>query len=78
MGAARRRWQGLNLQNLSGTVASASTPWLNITPSVVGKMTLSTVLMACGMYYLASGRKEADVSRMITGAILTLLSIFVF
>lgn len=55
-----------------------SKPWLSITPQVMGKMALSTVLMAVGMYYLTTGRREASVSRMFSGAFLTLASVFLF
>jgi hypothetical protein len=53
-------------------------PWISVTPRVMGKMALSTVLMAIGMYYLTTGRREASVSRMFTGAVLTLASVFIF
>jgi hypothetical protein len=53
-------------------------PWLNVTPQVMGKMALSTVLMAVGMYYLTTGRREASVSRMFSGAFLALASVFIF
>lgn len=53
-------------------------PWLDITPRVMGEMAISTVLMAIGMYYLTTGRREASVSRMFTGAFLTLASVFLF
>lgn len=53
-------------------------PWLVITPKVLGKMSLSVVLMAVGMYYLTTGRREASVSRMFSGAFLTLASVFLF
>ncbi|MBI5246850.1 MAG: hypothetical protein HY923_06685 [Elusimicrobia bacterium] len=57
---------------------AAVKPWLTVTPAVAGRMALSTVLMAIGMYYLVSGRKEANVSRMFTGALLALASVFLF
>ena len=57
---------------------AASKPWLTVTPNVAGRMAVSTVLMAIGMYYLVSGRKEANVSRMFTGALLALASVFLF
>ena len=53
-------------------------PWLVITPKVMAKMSLSVVLMAIGMYYLTTGRREASVSRMFSGAFLTLASVFLF
>ncbi len=56
----------------------AAKPWITLTPKVVGKMALSTTLMAMGMFYLTTGRRDAEVSRMITGAILALASVFLF
>lgn len=53
-------------------------PWLDVTPRVMGKAALSTVLMVVGMYYLTTGRREASVSRMVTGAFLALASVFLF
>jgi hypothetical protein len=59
-------------------VNEGAKPWISVTPRVMGKMALSTVLMAIGMYYLTTGRREASVSRMFTGAFLTLASVFIF
>lgn len=53
-------------------------PWLAVTPRVMGKMALSIVLMAIGMHYLTTGRRDASVSRMFTGAFLALASVFLF
>ncbi|PIR15307.1 MAG: hypothetical protein COV48_15065 [Elusimicrobia bacterium CG11_big_fil_rev_8_21_14_0_20_64_6] len=53
-------------------------PWISITPLVMGKMALSTILMTTGMYYLTTGRRDGEMSRMISGAVMTLLSLFVF
>jgi hypothetical protein len=53
-------------------------PWIAVTPQIIGKMALSTMLMAIGMYYLVTGRRDAELSRMITGAVLSLLSVFIF
>ena len=58
--------------------SSKATPWLNVTPGVMGRTALSITLMAAGMYYLATGRKEADFGRMVTGAILSLASLACF
>lgn len=53
-------------------------PWLNITPAVALRVAGSTVLISVGMYYLTSGRKEANLDRMISGAVLCLLSLLTF
>ncbi len=59
-------------------MSAAAKPWLDVTPRIMGKAAASTVLMAVGMYYLTTGRREASVSRMFTGAFLTLASVFLF
>lgn len=58
--------------------AAKATPWLAITPNVMVKTSLSIVLMTAGMYYLATGRKEADLNRMLLGAGLSLASLFCY
>ena len=60
------------------TAVPAPAPWITLTPKVMGKMALSTMLMSMGMYYLTTGRRDADTSRMITGAVLSLSSVFIF
>ena len=44
-------------------------------PRYAAKFAVAIVLFSAGMHYLVSGRKEADLSRMITGALLTLASL---
>jgi hypothetical protein len=56
----------------------AAKPWLTLTPQLVSRTALSIAMIAIGMHYLVSGRKEADVKRMITGALLTIASVFLF
>jgi hypothetical protein len=58
--------------------AAPPQPWLAITPKVAIRVSLSTVLISVGMYYLVTGRREADLSRMWTGAVLCLLSLMTF
>lgn len=53
----------------------AATPAIRLTPQYVGKFAVAIVLFGAGMHYLVSGRKEADLGRMITGAVLTLASL---
>ena len=53
-------------------------PWLTITPTLMEKVAVSTVLISAGMFYLVSGRKEGNFSRMVAGALLTLASIFIY
>lgn len=56
-------------------MTEAAKPWLAVTPRLMGKAAVSTVLMAVGMYYLTSGRREGSVSRMFSGALLTVASV---
>jgi hypothetical protein len=57
---------------------AAAKPWITVTPAVMAKTSLSVVLMCAGMYYLVSGRRDADATKMITGAILAVASVFLF
>ncbi|MFI5346518.1 MAG: hypothetical protein ACHQ51_09115 [Elusimicrobiota bacterium] len=66
-------------QNLS-TAATTGTP-LSLghdTGSTLWKFGLSSILGLLGMYYLASGKKQNDVQKMLIGAGLTLASFFLF
>jgi hypothetical protein len=47
---------------------------VRFTPQYAVKFAIAIVLFGAGMHYLVSGRKEADLGRMITGAILALAS----
>ena len=53
-------------------------PWISLTPALMGKISVSISLMTIGLYYLVSGRRDADMTRMFTGAFLTLASVFLF
>ncbi|MFI5345286.1 MAG: hypothetical protein ACHQ51_02815 [Elusimicrobiota bacterium] len=50
-------------------------PVFKFTPQYGAKFTVALVLFGAGMHYLTTGRKEADLGRMITGAILALASL---
>lgn len=58
--------------------APASTPWLNITPQVGLRVAASVSLMTLGLYYLSTGRRDADLSRMILGGLLSIASLLTF
>ncbi|MDX6768973.1 MAG: hypothetical protein SF051_05535 [Elusimicrobiota bacterium] len=58
--------------------AGAAQPWLNITPLVAVRVAAATVCISTGMYYLVTGRREASLDRMWTGAFLCLLSLLAF
>jgi len=51
---------------------------MTFTPALAGKISLSISMMVIGLYYLVSGRRDANMSRMFTGAFLTLASVFLF
>jgi hypothetical protein len=50
-------------------------PVIRFTPQYAAKFAVAIVLFGAGMHYLTSGRKEADLGRMITGALLALASL---
>ncbi|MDE2141484.1 MAG: hypothetical protein KGJ84_03625 [Elusimicrobia bacterium] len=50
-------------------------PVIRFTPEHALKFAAAIVLFGAGMHYLTTGRKEADLGRMITGAILALVSL---
>ncbi len=59
-------------------VSGGAKPMISITPLIMGKTAFSVMLFAMGMHYLSTGRSEADLSRMVSGAVLTLASVFIF
>ena len=66
-------------QNLSTTTEQGALP--TITPasnSTIWKFGVSSIIGLLGMYYLAAGKKQKDVGKMLVGAGLTLASIFMF
>ncbi|MBI3564220.1 MAG: hypothetical protein HY079_03380 [Elusimicrobia bacterium] len=50
-------------------------PAIEMTPKFALKWAAAITLFGAGMHYLATGRKEADFERIITGAVLTLASL---
>jgi hypothetical protein len=50
-------------------------PAIRFTPRHALKFAVAIVLFGAGMHYLVSGRKEASLNRMITGALLALASL---
>ena len=59
----------MNSGALPTVTASAATYW---------KFGLSCVVGLLGMYYLAAGKKQSDLGKMLLGAGLTLASFFLF
>ena len=47
----------------------------NIAPHKAAKVAVAVALFSASMHYLVSGRKEADLGKMMTGAILALASL---
>lgn len=50
-------------------------PVIEMTPKFALKWAAAVTLFGAGMHYLATGRKEADFGRIVTGALLTLASL---
>lgn len=50
-------------------------PTIQLTPKYALKWAAALTLFGAGMHYLASGRKDADFGKIVTGAILTLASL---
>jgi hypothetical protein len=67
-------------RNLStGTAQTAAPlPSITVTHSGVFKFGVSSIAGLLGMYYLASGKKNNDVQKMLIGAALTLGSMFMY
>jgi hypothetical protein len=65
-------------QNLSTSTATRELPTITATPASYIKFGASAVAGLLGMYYLASGKKQNDVQKMVIGAALTLASFFIF
>lgn len=60
---------------MSPAFAAGVTPVFRLTPRYLLKFSVAIVLFGAGMHYLVSGRKEASLNRMITGALLALASL---
>ena len=60
---------------MDSSVASDVEPLFNMTPKTVSRFALAVVLFGAAMHYLVSGRKEASLGKMMTGAILALASL---
>lgn len=58
--------------------SGAKLPWLDVTPALGLRIASSISLMCMGLYFLASGREQADLSRMTLGALLSIASLLVF
>lgn len=49
---------------------------IGLTPKQALKFAVSLTMFGASMHYLSSGRKEANLGKMITGAVLALASMF--
>lgn len=58
--------------------AGETTPHLQFTPQLIAKFSLGIVLMMGALYYLAKGREERSLNKMITGGVLALASVGLF
>ena len=50
-------------------------PIVSVSTKTAGRFALAVMLFGAAMHYLVSGRKEANLNKMITGALLALASI---
>ena len=66
-------------RNLStGTATTAAPlPSVSVTKSGLTKFGVSSLVGVLGMYYLARGKKESDLQKMLIGAALTIGSMFI-
>lgn len=55
-----------------------SGPLVKMTPAVAAKVAVSVVLLAAGLHYLSTGRRDGDMGRIVTGAVLALASLLFF
>jgi hypothetical protein len=67
----------MSLQSLRGIPAprGETSAQFELTEAVAARFALGAALMVGGIYYLSKGRDEADFGKMVTGGILSLLSI---
>lgn len=49
-----------------------------LTPALMARLVGSTVLTTLGIFYLNKGKKDADLSSMISGLVFILLGLAVF
>lgn len=70
----------MGAQEAASAAAESSNklPWLNLTPAVLGKVSVSIVLMSAGMFYLSTGRRDGSFNRMVIGAILALSCLLIW
>ena len=60
------------------TMENGSLPTISTSSGTLWKFGVSSVVGLLGMYYLAAGKKQMDVGKMLLGAGLTLASFFLF
>lgn len=58
--------------------ATQKLPWLDITPQIGLRVAASVSLMTVGLYFLSTGRRDADLQRMILGGLLSFASLLTF
>jgi len=56
----------------------APTPELQFTPQVIFKFAGGVMLATAALYYLAKGREDKDLGKMLTGGVLAVLSVLLF
>ena len=60
------------------TMQPGQLPTISTSSGTLWKFGVSSIVGLLGMYYLAAGKKQMDVGKMLLGAGLTLASFFLF
>lgn len=61
---------------LTAIPSDAAEPLFRLTPATALRFAASATLTGASMHYLISGRKEANLGKMVIGAVLALASLF--
>ena len=70
--------QNSQVPDIAAATGSKVVSSFKVTPLIAGKTAASFALGAAGIYYLARGKEDGDVGKMVWGMILAIASIFVF
>ena len=66
------------LDSMSTSTVQAQIPTITATPATYAKFAASGIMGLLGAYYLYAGKRQNDVQKMITGAVLTVASMLCF
>jgi len=65
----------MNLADAIQPAEGLAAPLVRLTANTILRFAMATVLFGAAMHYLVSGRKEASMGKMFTGALLVLASL---